>query len=137
MGRGKVFSNGLGGGGGHGGNGGDGYCDGSYIDGGVAYGDADLPCELGSGSGNVSLLGATAGGGIIGELLDMITIYMRVRVCVHVVLPFRQDCCNMIRIARCIHPLIKSPFAFFFLWGWGVGKYIYFSFFHFLSSLGF
>lgn len=75
MGRGKVFSNGLGGGGGHGGNGGDGYYNGSYIEGGVAYGDADLPCELGSGSGNVSLPGATAGGGIIGELLDMITIY--------------------------------------------------------------
>ncbi|KAJ9688259.1 hypothetical protein PVL29_014125 [Vitis rotundifolia] len=65
VGRGKVFSNGLGGGGGHGGNGGDGYYNGSYIEGGVAYGDADLPCELGSGSGNVSLPGATAGGGII------------------------------------------------------------------------
>ncbi|KAM1605440.1 uncharacterized protein LOC126596812 [Malus sylvestris] len=65
IGRGKFFANGLGGGGGHGGKGGDGYYDGNFIDGGVSYGDADLPCELGSGSGNDSLAGATAGGGII------------------------------------------------------------------------
>lgn len=65
MGRGKFFVNGLGGGGGHGGKGGDGYYDGNFIEGGVSYGDADLPCELGSGSGNDSLAGATAGGGII------------------------------------------------------------------------
>ncbi|OMP10513.1 hypothetical protein CCACVL1_00911, partial [Corchorus capsularis] len=37
----------------------------SFIEGGVSYGDADLPCELGSGSGNDSLAGTTAGGGII------------------------------------------------------------------------
>ncbi|KAJ7973750.1 Ephrin type-B receptor [Quillaja saponaria] len=36
-----------------------------FIDGGVTYGDADLPCELGSGSGDASLAGATAGGGIV------------------------------------------------------------------------
>lgn len=65
VGRGKVFNNGLGGGGGHGGKGGEGYYNGSFVDGGVTYGDADLPCELGSGSGNDSLAGATAGGGII------------------------------------------------------------------------
>ncbi|XP_048442669.1 uncharacterized protein LOC103943935 isoform X2 [Pyrus x bretschneideri] len=65
VGRGKLFANGLGGGGGHGGKGGDGYYDGNFIDGGASYGDADLPCELGSGSGNDSLAGATAGGGII------------------------------------------------------------------------
>ncbi|KAK9266622.1 hypothetical protein L1049_003574 [Liquidambar formosana] len=65
VGRGKVFSNGLGGGGGHGGKGGNGYYKGSFIEGGIAYGDAELPCELGSGSGNDSLAGATAGGGII------------------------------------------------------------------------
>ncbi|RXH74676.1 hypothetical protein DVH24_029397 [Malus domestica] len=65
VGRGKFFANGLGGGGGHGGKGGDGYYDGNFIDGGASYGDADLPCELGSGSGNDSLAGATAGGGII------------------------------------------------------------------------
>ncbi|KMT03252.1 hypothetical protein BVRB_8g197950 [Beta vulgaris subsp. vulgaris] len=65
FGRGNLSSNGLGGGGGHGGRGGDGYCDGKFADGGGAYGNADLPCELGSGSGNSSLLGSTAGGGII------------------------------------------------------------------------
>lgn len=67
-GRGQLFENGLGGGGGHGGNGGDGYYNGTFVQGGATYGDADLPCELGSGSGNDSLAGATAGGGIIGKL---------------------------------------------------------------------
>ncbi|KAI9118983.1 hypothetical protein K1719_009658 [Acacia pycnantha] len=65
LGRGRLYWNGLGGGGGYGGNGGDGYYNGSFIEGGTTYGDADLPCELGSGSGNSSLAGATAGGGII------------------------------------------------------------------------
>ncbi|KAL0015634.1 hypothetical protein SO802_002703 [Lithocarpus litseifolius] len=65
VGKGRITEIGLGGGGGHGGRGGDGYYNGSFIDGGGAYGDADLPCELGSGSGNDSLAGATAGGGII------------------------------------------------------------------------
>ncbi|XXG64223.1 hypothetical protein AAC387_Pa05g2227 [Persea americana] len=65
VGRGKVSSSGLSGGGGHGGKGGDGYYEGSSIEGGVAYGNADLPCELGSGSGNDSIVGSTAGGGII------------------------------------------------------------------------
>lgn len=67
LGSGKILSNGLGGGGGHGGKGGYGYYNGSFIEGGVTYGNADLPCELGSGSGNYSLPGATAGGGIIGN----------------------------------------------------------------------
>ncbi|KAG9455724.1 hypothetical protein H6P81_000232 [Aristolochia fimbriata] len=65
IGRGKVLSNGISGGGGHGGKGGDGYFNGSFIRGGVAYGSAELPCELGSGSGNNTLAGSTAGGGII------------------------------------------------------------------------
>lgn len=65
VGKGRLFENGLGGGGGHGGKGGDGYYLGNFIDGGIAYGDTDLPCELGSGSGNDSLGGATSGGGII------------------------------------------------------------------------
>ncbi|XP_061994425.1 uncharacterized protein LOC133712334 [Rosa rugosa] len=65
LGRGRFFVNGLGSGGGHGGKGGDGFYNGSFIEGGVSYGNADLPCELGSGSGNDSLAGATAGGGII------------------------------------------------------------------------
>ncbi|KAE9464472.1 hypothetical protein C3L33_03589, partial [Rhododendron williamsianum] len=65
VGRGRFLSNGLGGGGGHGGKGGSGYYNGSAIEGGVAYGNADLPCEHGSGSGNDSLPDATSGGGII------------------------------------------------------------------------
>lgn len=65
VGRGRFLSNGLGGGGGHGGKGGSGYYNGSVIEGGVSYGNADLPCELGSGSGNYSLAGVTSGGGII------------------------------------------------------------------------
>ncbi|KAL6985493.1 hypothetical protein U1Q18_018868 [Sarracenia purpurea var. burkii] len=65
VGRGKFLSSGLGSGGGHGGKGGVGCYDGSCIEGGLAYGDADLPCELGSGSGNESLTDSTAGGGII------------------------------------------------------------------------
>ncbi|KAF9613920.1 hypothetical protein IFM89_013167 [Coptis chinensis] len=65
VGRGNLLTNGIGGGGGHGGKGGDGYYNGSIAEGGVAYGDADLPCELGSGSGNDSLNGSTTGGGII------------------------------------------------------------------------
>ncbi|RDX91133.1 hypothetical protein CR513_26927, partial [Mucuna pruriens] len=63
LGKGKYFENGIGGGGGHGGYGGDGYYNGNFIEGGSTYGDVDLPCELGSGSGNSSLM--TAGGGII------------------------------------------------------------------------
>ncbi|GAB4852694.1 hypothetical protein Ancab_016908 [Ancistrocladus abbreviatus] len=65
VGQGKLSSNGYGGGGGHGGEGGDGYNNGIFVDGGIAYGDANLPCELGSGSGNSTLPGSTAGGGII------------------------------------------------------------------------
>ena len=68
MGRGKVLSSGLGSGGGHGGKGGAGCYNGSCIEGGITYGDPNLPCELGSGSGNESFTGSTAGGGIIGEL---------------------------------------------------------------------
>ncbi|KAA8521316.1 hypothetical protein F0562_011989 [Nyssa sinensis] len=64
VGRGKVSSNGLGSGAGHGGKGGVGCYNGSCIEGGISYGDADLPCELGSGSGNDILAGSTAGGGI-------------------------------------------------------------------------
>ncbi|KAG8491507.1 hypothetical protein CXB51_014870 [Gossypium anomalum] len=71
VGRGTVLNNGLAGGGGHGGRGGKGYYDGSFIEGGVSYGDAELPCELGSGSGNDSLAGATAGGGIIDDLGEL------------------------------------------------------------------
>uniref|UniRef100_A0A6N2L0R8 DUF8003 domain-containing protein n=4 Tax=Salix TaxID=40685 RepID=A0A6N2L0R8_SALVM len=65
VGRGNVLSNGTGSGGGHGGKGGSACYKGSCVDGGVSYGDAELPCELGSGSGEENSSGSTAGGGII------------------------------------------------------------------------
>lgn len=66
IGRGNILTNGICSGGGHGGKGGkacssDDYC----VEGGISYGTPDLPCELGSGSGNGSSTGTTAGGGII------------------------------------------------------------------------
>ncbi|KAI3904310.1 hypothetical protein MKW92_039276 [Papaver armeniacum] len=63
LGRGTI-QDGVGGGGGHGGKGGDGYANGTLSSGGATYGNPDLPCELGSGSGN-NKSGSTAGGGII------------------------------------------------------------------------
>ncbi|CAK9169450.1 unnamed protein product [Ilex paraguariensis] len=72
VGQGKVLSNGPGSGGGHGGKGGVGCYNGSCIEGGISYGDADLPCELGSGSGNDSLAGASSGGGILGKLKSVV-----------------------------------------------------------------
>ncbi|KAL0908014.1 hypothetical protein M5K25_022477 [Dendrobium thyrsiflorum] len=65
VGRGMVLSSGVGGGGGHGGKGGDGFVSGDCVQGGITYGNTALPCELGSGSGNDSMPGSTAGGGII------------------------------------------------------------------------
>lgn len=68
VGKGSVLSNDLGSGAGHGGEGGYGYYNGSCIGGGITYGDPNLPCEPGSGSGNSSLAGSTAGGGVLGKL---------------------------------------------------------------------
>ncbi|GLT85498.1 hypothetical protein SLE2022_036870 [Rubroshorea leprosula] len=65
VGRGNFLSNGIGSGGGHGGKGGLACYNSSCIEGGISYGNADLPCELGSGSGNNSSDDSTAGGGII------------------------------------------------------------------------
>ncbi|KAG0456405.1 hypothetical protein HPP92_024193 [Vanilla planifolia] len=65
VGRGMTSSSGICGGGGHGGKGGDGIISGGIAKGGIIYGDASLPCELGSGSGSDSLPGSTAGGGIL------------------------------------------------------------------------
>ncbi|KAL8504009.1 hypothetical protein ACS0TY_022659 [Phlomoides rotata] len=65
IGQGILQVNGLGSGGGHGGRGGMGCYNGSCIDGGVSYGDANLPCELGSGSGNDSLSMSSTGGGVL------------------------------------------------------------------------
>lgn len=69
MGRGNILSNGIGSGGGHGGKGGDACYNDNCVHGGISYGSPDLPCELGSGSGNGSSTGTTAGGGIIGKLM--------------------------------------------------------------------
>ncbi|PKA56333.1 hypothetical protein AXF42_Ash014836 [Apostasia shenzhenica] len=67
IGKGKFLKHGAGGGAGHGGKGGSGYYNGTKIQGGQKYGDADLPCELGSGSGvpNELLENVAAGGGMI------------------------------------------------------------------------
>lgn len=68
IGKGKFLNYGAGGGAGHGGKGGSGYYNGLLVEGGQEYGDADLPCELGSGSGGSSeSLDNVAGGGMIGE----------------------------------------------------------------------
>ncbi|KAB5514157.1 hypothetical protein DKX38_028063 [Salix brachista] len=65
VGRGNALSNGAGSGGGHGGKGGSACNNGSCIEGGVSYGNAELPCEIGSGSGEEKSVGSTAGGGIV------------------------------------------------------------------------
>ncbi|KAL6216528.1 hypothetical protein ACLB2K_009751 [Fragaria x ananassa] len=66
IGSGNVLSNGIGSGGGHGGKGGAACSNnGSCVEGGISYGNAKLPCELGSGSGYDITAGSTAGGGII------------------------------------------------------------------------
>ncbi|OIV96634.1 hypothetical protein TanjilG_28491 [Lupinus angustifolius] len=65
LGSGNIISNGIGSGGGHGGKGGDACYNDNCVEGGISYGSAILPCELGSGSGNGSSAGTTAGGGII------------------------------------------------------------------------
>ncbi|XP_073315602.1 uncharacterized protein [Primulina huaijiensis] len=65
IGQGNVSSTGIGGGGGHGGKGGMGCYEDDCAAGGISYGTANLPCELGSGSGNESSAVFTAGGGIL------------------------------------------------------------------------
>lgn len=60
------YTNGAGGGAGHGGRGGSGFSNGLLTDGGQRYGDADLPCELGSGSEGPSQSDeVVSGGGIL------------------------------------------------------------------------
>ncbi|KAJ7958849.1 Ephrin type-B receptor [Quillaja saponaria] len=65
VGRGNFLSNGISSGAGHGGKGGSACFNDSCVEGGSSYGNADLPCELGSGSGNDSSADSTVGGGII------------------------------------------------------------------------
>jgi hypothetical protein len=69
-----MLSSGVSGGGGHGGKGGDGLFYGSHAEGGPTYDNADLPCELGSGSGNDTAKLSTAGGGIIGSTYNFIDL---------------------------------------------------------------
>ncbi|XP_059656702.1 uncharacterized protein LOC132303459 [Cornus florida] len=60
------YSNGAGGGAGHGGRGGSGFFKGRVSEGGNRYGNAELPCELGSGTeGPNESYGHAAGGGMI------------------------------------------------------------------------
>ncbi|KAF7810029.1 uncharacterized protein G2W53_036772 [Senna tora] len=60
------FLNGAGGGAGHGGRGGSGYFNGRESNGGNEYGNASLPCELGSGTkGPNESYGHVVGGGMI------------------------------------------------------------------------
>ncbi|XP_028772845.1 uncharacterized protein LOC114729995 isoform X1 [Neltuma alba] len=60
------FLNGAGGGAGHGGRGGSGYFNGRESNGGSVYGNARLPCELGSGTkGPDESYGHVVGGGMI------------------------------------------------------------------------
>ncbi|XP_023635914.1 uncharacterized protein LOC17881056 isoform X2 [Capsella rubella] len=76
VGEGKFLGNGIGSGGGHGGQGGRACYDGSCVEGGIIYGNANLPCELGSGSGSYSSGYSSAGGGIIviGSMEQPVTI---------------------------------------------------------------
>ncbi|KAI4379802.1 hypothetical protein MLD38_006052 [Melastoma candidum] len=59
------LNDGIGSGGGHGGSGGPACYKDVCIPGGIAYGNTELPCELGSGSGSADSGASTAGGGII------------------------------------------------------------------------
>ncbi|WZY86238.1 hypothetical protein YC2023_032622 [Brassica napus] len=65
VGTGRFLRSGVGSGGGHGGKGGSGCYNHTCIEGGDSYGNVDLPCELGSGSGNEESEDSVAGGGII------------------------------------------------------------------------
>ncbi|CAM0908386.1 unnamed protein product [Alopecurus aequalis] len=65
IGRGTFLKYGAGGGAGHGGQGGVGIYNGMTSEGGQQYGNANLPCELGSGSGSVESVDNSAGGGLI------------------------------------------------------------------------
>lgn len=65
-----IYSHGAGSGAGHGGRGGSGFFNGRLINGGHKYGNADLPCELGSGAEGPNESYAPAiGGGMIGMYL--------------------------------------------------------------------
>lgn len=122
VGQGVLLSNGIGGGGGHGGRGGDGYYNGSVAEGGVTYGNAELPCELGSGSGNDNSNASTAGGGIIGKFVftDILfifstTAWQLVRLIVALGFPFPFYCsfCQSLPLA-CVYLLTCFEFGFRF-----------------------
>lgn len=69
VGTGRFLRSGIGSGGGHGGKGGSGCYNHTCIEGGDSYGNPDLPCELGSGSGDEESSDSVAGGGIIGKVI--------------------------------------------------------------------
>lgn len=72
------YSNGAGSGAGHGGRGGSGYFNGWVSNGGEEYGNAALPCELGSGAeGPDHFDTPVAGGGMIGNISCTIVKYKR------------------------------------------------------------
>jgi hypothetical protein len=62
------YSNGAGSGAGHGGRGGSGNFNGRVSNGGNKYGNADLPCELGSGTEGPDQSYGHVGGGMIGNV---------------------------------------------------------------------
>ncbi|CAA6666999.1 unnamed protein product [Spirodela intermedia] len=63
VGEGKFLRYGAGGGAGHGGKGGSGFYNRTLVEGGRSYGDANLPCELGSGSGGSNEVPTHVAGG--------------------------------------------------------------------------
>ncbi|KFK25428.1 hypothetical protein AALP_AA8G114100 [Arabis alpina] len=65
VGEGKLLGNGIGSGGGHGGRGGRVCYNNTCVEGGITYGNENLPCELGSGSGDYSPGYSSSGGGIV------------------------------------------------------------------------
>ncbi|KAL6517055.1 hypothetical protein OROHE_018015 [Orobanche hederae] len=79
LGRGELLPSGLSSGAGHGGRGGKAYYEGTYVRGGIAYGDSELPCELGSGSENESLPGATTGSGVIDHSLSRLVVHGEIK----------------------------------------------------------
>jgi hypothetical protein len=81
------YSKGAGSGAGHGGRGGSGCFNGIVSNGGNKYGNADLPCELGSGTqGPNQSYGNVIGGGMIGNIF--INHKFNNKIFIHVMLLF-------------------------------------------------
>lgn len=78
------MSVGIGSGGGYGGSGGYGCYNGTCIDGGLPYGDANLPCFLGSGGGNEINSDSTAGGGVLGMFTFIFLTWLKIMSDLHI-----------------------------------------------------